>query len=80
MGSANLDLKGCLSLFNGADLQAVIAVDGYIRDVNLVPGRAVKLVSWNLVTVYKERKARRLGALYIENMLLKGLSRKDLVI
>ena len=66
---ANLDLKGCLSLFDGADLQAVIAVDGYVRDVNLVPGRAVKLIGWNLVTVYKERKALRLGALHIDGAL-----------
>ena len=66
---ANLDLKGCLGLFNGADLQAVIAVHSYVRDVNLVPGRAVKLVGWNLVTVYKECKALRLGALHIDGAL-----------
>ena len=66
---ANLDLEGSLSLFDGADLQAVIAVDGYVGDVNLVPGRAVKLVGWYLVAVYKERKALRLGALYINGAL-----------
>ena len=66
---ANLDLKGSLSLLDSTDLQAVITVDGYVGDVNLVPGRTVKLVGWYLMAVYKERKALRLGALYIDGAL-----------
>ena len=37
--------------------------------VNLVPGRTVKLVGWYLMAVYKECKALRLGALYIDGAL-----------
>ncbi len=50
---ANLT-KGCLESLNGADLQAVIAADGYVRD-NLVPGGAAKFIMEP--AVYKERKA-----------------------
>ncbi len=65
---ANLDLKGCLSLFNGADLQAVIAVDGYVRDVNLVQEEPSSLSVGTAVTDLQTQSSEA-QALYIDGAL-----------